>query len=115
MGDVRMRWLPDNISIEIQTQDPPTPKAPWLLRKILLQPAFIKKEIGLERIPCLFVGTLDSTVEEEVNMLKILNLTQAIILPFKLSSLKFSQTPPGKDPSDSQWMQGPPRRDDCDV
>ena len=69
LGDVRMRWLPDNISIEIQTQDPPTPSAPWLLRKILLQPAVIKKEIGPERIPCLFVGTLDSTVEEEVDML----------------------------------------------
>ena len=65
-----MRWLPDNLSIEVQTQDPPTPKAPWLLQPaILLQPAVTKKEIGLERIPCLFVGTLDSDVEEEVDML----------------------------------------------
>ena len=69
LRDVRMRWLPDNISIEVQTQDPPTPSAPWLIRKILLQPAIIKKEIGPERIPCLFVGTLDSDVEEEVDML----------------------------------------------
>jgi len=68
LRDVRMRWLPDNISIEVQTQDPPTPKSPWLIRKILLQPAVIKKEIGPERIPCLFVGTLDSDVEEEAKI-----------------------------------------------
>ena len=82
-----MRWLPDNLSIEVQTQDPPTPKSPWLVsRKILLQPAVIKKEIGSERISCLFVGTLDSNVEEEVDTLLILTLKLILCPIFKLSN-----------------------------